>query len=339
MVGDILAAIEGNPISSAEDFVAAMQAVPRPVHISFFRYMLSSSGTAPGGSGSNNSSAKSVTLSDADKEKRREAMAAAALQRGKTWDKKVSTTKSKRDESQTDLRGRPIYDHSALAEVGANNAETQRMVALAKQSELESVQKLGYDPFKPVMSSSSTTAGVGALAGIAPPSLSAAAASSASFPAPGGATRTPPHSPSSSAAADTTAEDLEEGEQCADVVDVVNAAMQRLLEQSSPEDGERVQTALVTVEKMLSSLRAAVATNNADAQGKMRSVRVMNSAFQSRVASVAGGTELMEAAGFVLQDDASPGALGGNELFLRHNLGPQELVKLRYTIARLKELL
>ena len=269
-------------------------------------------------------------------------MAAAALQRGKTWDKKVSTAKSKRDESQTDLRGRPIYDHSALAEVGANNAETQRMVALAKQSELESVQKLGYDPFKPVMSSSSTTAGVGALAGIAPPSLSAAAASSASFPAPGGATgatRTTPHSPSSSAAADTTAEDLEEGEQWADVVEVVNVAMQRLLEQASPEDGERVQTALVTVEKMLSSLRAAVVADNADAQGKMRSVRVMNSAFQSRVASVSGGTELMEAAGFVLQDDASPGAQGGNELFLKHNLGPQELVKLRYTIARLKELL
>ena len=37
VVGDILAAIEGNPIASSEDFVAAMQAVPRPVHITFFR--------------------------------------------------------------------------------------------------------------------------------------------------------------------------------------------------------------------------------------------------------------------------------------------------------------
>ena len=139
--------------------------------------------------------------------------------------------------------------------------------------------------------------------------------------------------------ADTTADDLEEGEQYADIVEVVNAAMQQLLEKSGAEDGERVQTALCTVEKMLSSLRAAVAANNSEALVKMRSVRVMNSAFQSKVASVSGGTELMEAAGFELQDDASPGEQGGRELFLKHSLGQLELVKLRYTIARLKELL
>lgn len=270
-------------------------------------------------------------------------MAAAALQRGKTWDKKVATAKSKRDDSQTDLRGRPIYDHSALAELGANNAETQRMVAAAKQLELESVQKLGYDPFKPIMSSSSTTTGVGALAGIAPPSLSTGL-----FPAPGAARALPPAVPSSpsssSAAVGTTAtmEDLEEGEQCADIVEAVNAAMRQLLERASAEDGERVQTALVTVEKMLSALQTAVAADKADALAKVRSVRVMNNAFQSKVAGVVGGTELMEAAGFELQDDASPGeqgGQGGRELFLKHPLGQLELVKLRYTIARLKELL
>ena len=146
--------------------------------------------------------------------------------------------------------------------------------------------KLGYDPFKPHMSSSSNTGGVGPLAGgvgggmsLPPPPPFPSSSSSSS-------TNGLPSSPSSS-----LEEDLEQGERYPDLVAAVNAAMQQLLEKASPEDGDRVQTALATVDKMLGSLAVALASDRQDgaAVAKMSRVRVMNAAFQAKVASVQGG--------------------------------------------------
>ena len=94
----------GNQIATSEDFVEAMRALPRPMTITLYRYV-------PGGGDSSSGSRSNVpALDDAEKEKRREAMVAAALQREKSWDKKVASAKDKRG-AQTDHTGRPIYDH------------------------------------------------------------------------------------------------------------------------------------------------------------------------------------------------------------------------------------
>ena len=86
----------------------AMRALPRPMTISMYRYM---PGAGVGASSSGSGSRSTVpALDDAEKEKRREAMVAAALQREKSWDKKVASAKDKRG-AQTDHTGRPIYDH------------------------------------------------------------------------------------------------------------------------------------------------------------------------------------------------------------------------------------
>ena len=348
MVGDIFAGIEGNPVASYADFVQALQTFPRPVRISFYRFVQGSAASAV---------ASAASLSTDEKERRREAMVAAALAREKTWDKKVQTAKGKRD-PKTDVSGRTIYDHTALAEIGASNPETQRMVALAKQNEQRTVAQLGYDPFKPALSSSSNTAGVGVLAGHGqqlPPPMPSQSLSSAppSLPAPGSpGSRAPlpappvsPPRPAPAPVAETGAGDLEAGEAHPALVEAVNAAMQQLLDRTGAEDGERVQTALTTVEKMLAMLHGALATG-AD-PSKFRSVRMGNAAFQSKVASVVGGTELMLAAGFVLVEDASPAGndaaaaapTAATETFLRHSTEPLDRVKLNYTLARLRELL
>ena len=95
----------GNQIATSEDFVEAMKVLPRPMTITLYRYV-------PGGAGASSSGSRSTVpaLDDTEKEKRREAMVAAALQREKSWDKKVASAKDKRG-TQTDHTGRPIYDH------------------------------------------------------------------------------------------------------------------------------------------------------------------------------------------------------------------------------------
>ena len=177
------------------------------------------------------------------------------------------------------------------------------------------MEKLGYDPFKPHMSSSSNTGGVGPLAGgvgggmsLPPPppsssssngawpsspSSSSSSSSSSSgsgqgFAAPG--VVPPPPNPTAWSSS-SLEEDLEQGEQHPDLVTAVNDAMQQLLEKASPEDGDKVQTALVTIDKMLGSLSLALASDQPDnaAVAKMSRVRVMNAAFQTKVASVQGG--------------------------------------------------
>ena len=87
-----------------------MRALPRPITISLYRYVHG----AGAGASSSGSRAAMPALDDAEKEKRREAMVAAALQREKSWDKKVASAKDKRG-AQTDHTGRPIYDHRYIA--------------------------------------------------------------------------------------------------------------------------------------------------------------------------------------------------------------------------------
>ena len=112
----------------------------------------------------------------------------------------------------------------------------------------------------------------------------------------------PPPNPTSTSSSSSSSfsleEDLEQGEQYPDLVAAVNSAMQQLLEKAAPEDADKVQTALATADKMLGSLAVALlASSNSNdgnhhaAVAKMSRVRVMNAAFQAKVASVEGGTQ------------------------------------------------
>lgn len=77
---------------------------------------------------------------------------------------------------------------------------------------------------------------------------------------------------------------------------------------------------------------------------QIRSIRVSNKAFQSKVACVPGGAELLIAAGYEYQTCSavnSAAAAGGDgaaveeeELFLVHSMLPPGRRKLRYTQSR-----
>lgn len=66
-----------------------------------------------------------------------------------------------------------------------------------------------------------------------------------------------------------------------------------------------------------------------------RSIRLLNEAFQTRVASVPGGLEVFLAAGFVLADEA----VDGEEVtFLKHDMSLQSERKLDYAVHRIRSL-
>ena len=65
----------------------------------------------------------------------------------------------------------------------------------------------------------------------------------------------------------------------------------------------------------------------------IRSIRLLNENFQSKVAGVSGAVELMMAAGFELVTEADT-----QEIFLRHDMTMINEQKLEYTLHRLTEL-
>jgi membrane-associated protease RseP (regulator of RpoE activity) len=244
VTGDLVTAINGDKVQGHQEFLELLQAIGKPVLITFAR---SAKATA-------NRSVPAASLNEEEKKARREATLAAAQDRGKSWDKKVQSGRTKRKDNE-DTSGRTIYDHSQLAEMGASNPETQRMVMLSKQMEQNHAQALGYNPFQPHMSSSSNTNGVGPLKGFeegrSPTSPSTYAPASSAY---GGAYT----GSSSSGKNDTNSNynstksdndsgndeererrDLEEGEAFQEVVDGVDCAMGLLLG-VAPEDGPKV---------------------------------------------------------------------------------------------------
>ena len=128
-VGDIIVGVEGNIVSSYEDFIAIVGALPRPITVRFKRSLASSallplppsssssqkstSSTSSQKSTSSNSSSSiraglaslmqpgskgsggsAPALSEEQKESRRDAMMKAAQARGEAWDKRVTGANS-----------------------------------------------------------------------------------------------------------------------------------------------------------------------------------------------------------------------------------------------------
>jgi hypothetical protein len=108
-------------------------------------------------------------------------------------------------------------------------------------------------------------------------------------------------------------------------------------EQEEKEQEERVNTAISTVMKMLKN------AYQKPQDSKLRTVRMMNEAFQSRVLSVPGGLELMLSAGFSIQEcPPEPGAGITDDmehvLYLKHDSSERANIMLAYTLHRLSEL-
>lgn len=111
---------------------------------------------------------------------------------------------------------------------------------------------------------------------------------------------------------------------------------------------ERGKVAVSTVSRMIQNLAAA------PEDPKLRSIRVSNKAFQSKVAAVPGGAELLVAAGYAYRtcsttnststsgtsSSSSTGAVdqengeGEGELFLVHDMNVEDRGKLHYTLSR-----
>jgi hypothetical protein len=123
---------------------------------------------------------KQQQLSEEEKESRRGAMAAAAANREKAWDTKVNKGAQARRQEE---KQRQEKEQSHRAEgVGCEirSEETLRTVQETKRQEQQLAQSMGYNPYQPVMSSSSAAKGGGASAvSQLPPSLSRTTSGSA----------------------------------------------------------------------------------------------------------------------------------------------------------------
>lgn len=322
--GDIIISIEDNEIHSYEDFVSIVSAIPRPVTLKFYRPQLKTTNTTTSSNTLKSifKSPPNLTISLEEKEARRLAMIKAAQDRESAWDRKISNgRKNKTNNNDINSKVKPVYDHSAAAEI--NNPETVYRVEMAKKAEEKAVKSMGYDPFKPHMSFSSGNSEKSNKNNILSPLSSTT--SSPRFAS------NNEKSISQDVINQVNDIDINYEEDHPNVLEVDDALSLLLSNGTNNEElAEKLKTALTTIIKMLSSL----AKNRIDP--KYRSVRVNNKAFQSKVVSLPGGIELMLAAGFILQDEEIDGI---NESFLKHDMVLENQGKLDYTLSRLEELI
>lgn len=240
-------------------------------------------------------------LSDQEKEARRDAMAAAAANREKQWDKKVSRgaqarrQEEKRKELEEEQQGASVIQ----------SEQTLKTVEAAKRSEQELAQSMGYNPYEPVVSTSSKGGGASS----------------------GGTSTNHAHAKSSSHFSIEGFADVEE-----DVQIQLNDALRCLLPQDDDATFHKGKVCVDTVVKMLTNLATS------PDEPKFRSIRLSNKNFSSKVAEVEGGLELIMCAGFVLEEESIAG--GEPETFLRHRgTATQDSLsrQLAFTLARLRD--
>jgi hypothetical protein len=329
-VRDFVIGLEGNNLSCFEDFQTFLAAIGRPVHVNFARKApagAAAPAAAPAAKKSIFSSKPPPPppLTAEEIAAKRERSRQAALDRTKTWDKKVQTAKSNRNGGEpvkVSLMPDPII---TLESESALSAETMQAIERAKQVENQQTAATGFSPFTPHMSFRSTSGG-----GAAGPMGGGAAAAAA-----GAGTGGTDFSRNSSAASDTsfgvaTSDNIDEA-----VISEVDDALALLLSMGSSEETEAAaEVAVTTVYKMMSAL------NNKKDDAKLRSIRVGNPAFQKKVASVPGSIKMLECAGFESARMQKPGAAPGEpeEVFLVHRMQPEGLIRLQYTIDRMNEL-
>lgn len=267
------------------DFASIIQAIERPVTLTFARVPYNPSKPKD---------RSNKVLSNEEKNEQREARVNAALNREKAWEKRVSsaaTTRRKKegggDKEESDSVEQPLAE------------EVQRSIEIAKQNELQTIQAMGYNPFRPHISTNNN------------PIISNPP--SPSFPPP------LPLSPQTSSKSTyiSTAGIPEEN------LLLIESALQTLTTRQNGESSENIRSRQICCEtamKMLSNIR------KNPSEPKFRCIRLSNASFRTKIAEVEGGLELMLGAGFVLSEESSSsekvreGATSGSgtETFLRH---------------------
>jgi len=325
LAGDLIVGIEGNIVESYEGFIEVVGVLGRPVTVRFSRpsngataYSSSSSSTSSSSSSSRfglgftqkSAPPPPAPLTEEEKDSRRAAMVKAAQDRGSAWDKRVAAASSKKKMNAKN-DGRPVFDH----DTSQKSLETARIVAAAKQSEQKAVEQMGYNPFKPLLSSN--------LAQQSTTETTTVPFSGGGHVLGGGSS---PRDREEQDALDAVEPEDSEA------VNAVNEALGMLLS-AAETDSVGVQTAITTAAKMLKA-----AADSPD-EAKFRCIRLANQNFQTKVASVPGGLELFLAAGFSVVQEASAATDGQVEAFLKHdNDNGDAEQQLRYTLHRLADL-
>jgi len=338
--GDVVLSIEGNEVSSPEVFMGILGALDRPVNIRFKRLfkmspaeiaMISNAqpSTARPTSSRSSSGARSVfdkmtgnkpaarVETVAEKESRRAMMAQAAVQREtkNPWEKQARM--SKKSSLDAEEMGPDMSGYSE---------ETLRSVQQVKGKEAQLVRELGYNPFAPVMASSSTKGGSVSAVSNSPGAPSGASASQSS-----GAGTAVSSMAARKEAWTSVHQDLVEG--------LCDEALALLLSMADGAEGgnssasgqDKVTTCIATTAKMLENIK------NNPKEPKFRSIRVQNPNFNSKVYSVPGGAQLFTAAGFQLYTEGGEAILD-QEAYLRHDMTYKKTKMLVYVLDRLKEL-
>mmetsp|Transcript_37940 Transcript_37940/g.38629 ORF Transcript_37940/g.38629 Transcript_37940/m.38629 type:complete len:313 (+) Transcript_37940:61-999(+) len=157
-MGDLIVSIEGNPVSSFEDFSAVIKGLEfRPLVIRFRRNRKSSNSSSAISNAFTNMMPSSSSsppipeshLSDEEKEQRRLAMIEAAKIRSKQWNGSSVPQQKKRVETATSPSGTSLNPQDDTPK----NKETEQAILLAKQEEERTIKELGYNPFRVHMSS------------------------------------------------------------------------------------------------------------------------------------------------------------------------------------------
>ncbi|CAM9879279.1 unnamed protein product [Pylaiella littoralis] len=243
------------------------------------------------------------------KAERREAALKAAESRNKDWDKRLNKG---REASLTKPKGANGGVNNKFED--SDNAETRRMVELAKQQEARTAASMGYNPYEARLMGNTA-----ARAAISGSGDSGAGAPLTSSPSPPSGRRAAAGSPAP-AKEQEQEEELWIGEEAALAEGFgaeVEGAIGAVLEQ-----GPRVSLTAVTT--MLKMMRNMAANSSED---KFKRIRLGNANFNSKVGSIDGGLEVMTAAGFALQTD-------GDDPVLQH--GPCDPVPLRLRVAMRK---
>ena len=265
-------------------------------------------------------------LTDSEKEERRLAMARAAASRGSTnaWEKKSSGKADKKD---------PLAcNNSTDSDASSISEETLQTINRVKQREAQMVIEMGYNPFKPVMASTTNTGSstISAAANVPPikspiPSI-------------------PPPRPPSGIAPDymsaltnvptpaTTADQWTETHEQL-VEELFDEALSLLLSMQgqNSDANTAVTVCITTVLKMLENLLS----NPQDP--KFRSIRIQNPNFQSKVYQIPGGKQLFIAAGFQLYTNSIQDADSiSDDSYLKHSMAFKPQKMLVYVVNRLQ---
>lgn len=249
-------------------------------------------------------------------------MASAAANRGKAWDKKVSKVAQQRREEEK-RKEEEEESNSSLSSSNHVSEETLRAVEQTKLAERQTSESMGYNPYKPVMSTTTSKGG------------SMTAAETAQL-------KKDTSSPAAEPFEDVNPEvktQFAEAVECLlcqslpGVTDeTVSKVGKRFQDGDSQEAFEQGVVCINTVVKMLTNLE----TN--PNEPKFRSIRLNNKFFRGKVAEVDGGLELIMSAGFILMEEAG-GDGGEADTFLKHNGlndTDSEMRQLQFVLNRLR---